>query len=93
MSYVVLKGFWCKEIVLNVLAPSEEKGDDSKESFYEALEQGCGNFPKYCMKILLDFRAKLGRVDIFKPTVGNESLHQDSNYNGVRIVNFATSKI
>ena len=52
MSYVVLKGFWCKEIVLNVLAPSEEKGDDSKESFYEALEQGCGNFPKYCMKIL-----------------------------------------
>ena len=30
--------------------------------------------------------------DIFKPTNGNESLHQDSNYNGVRIVNFAISK-
>jgi len=28
--------------------------------------------------------------DIFKPRVGNESLHQDSNYNGARIVNFAT---
>ena len=27
-----------------------------------------------------------------KPTIGNESLHQDSNDNGVRIVNFATSK-
>jgi len=34
----------------------------------------------------------LGREDIFKPTVGNESLHQDSNDSGVRIVNFATAK-
>jgi endonuclease/exonuclease/phosphatase family metal-dependent hydrolase len=45
------------------------------------------------MKILLgDFNAKLGREDIFKPTVGNESLLEDSNDNGVRVVNFATSK-
>jgi len=45
------------------------------------------------MKILLgDFNAKVGRQNIFKPTVGNESLHQDSNDNDVRIVNFATSK-
>ena len=28
----------------------------------------------------------------FKPTTGNESLHQDSNDNDVRITNFATSK-
>ena len=45
------------------------------------------------MKILLgDFNAKLGRENIFKPTIGNASLHHDSNDNGVRIVNFATSK-
>ena len=45
------------------------------------------------MKILLgDFNAKVGRENIFKPTIGNESLHKDSNDNGVRIVNFATSK-
>jgi len=35
---------------------------------------------------------KVGRENIFKLTTGNESLHQDSNDNGVRIVNFATSK-
>jgi len=34
----------------------------------------------------------VGRENIFKPTIGNESLHQDSNDNGVRLVNFATSK-
>jgi hypothetical protein len=43
------------------------------------------------MKILLgDFNAKVGREDIFKTTIGNESLHAISNDNGVRVVNFAT---
>ena len=32
------------------------------------------------------------RENIFKPTTGQESLYQDSNDNGVRIVNFATLK-
>ena len=52
------------------------------------------SFPKYRMKILSgDFNAKLERENIFKPTTGHKSLHQDSNDNGVRIVKFATSKI
>jgi hypothetical protein len=49
---------------------------------------------KYHMKILLgDFNAKVGRENILKPTVGNESLRQDSYDNDVRIVNFATKNI
>jgi hypothetical protein len=45
------------------------------------------------MKIPLgDFNAKLGRENIFKPTIGKGSLHQESNDNGVRIVILATSK-
>jgi hypothetical protein len=44
------------------------------------------------MKILLgDFNAKVGREEISKLTIGNESLHEISNGNGVRLVNFATS--
>ena len=35
VSYIVLRGCWCNIIVLNVHAPSEEKSDDSKDSFYE----------------------------------------------------------
>ena len=34
----------------------------------------------------------MGRENIFRPTTGKESLHQDSNDYGVRLVNFATSK-
>ena len=72
-------------------APSEEKSDDSKHSFYEALELVFDHGPKYYMKILLeDFHAKLGKKNIFKPTIGNESLHLVRIDN--RIVNFATRK-
>jgi hypothetical protein len=36
--------------------------------------------------------AKVGREDIFKQTTGNKSLHEISNDNGVRVVNFTTSE-
>jgi hypothetical protein len=46
------------------------------------------------MKILLgDFNVKVGREDIFKPIIVNESVHEANNDNRVRIVNFKTSKI
>jgi hypothetical protein len=41
--------------------------------------------------LLGDFSAKVGREDIFKPTVGNESLHKISNSNGIRVAYFITS--
>jgi hypothetical protein len=34
----------------------------------------------------------IGGEDIFKPTTGNTSLHKIYNDNGVRVVNFVTSK-
>jgi len=34
----------------------------------------------------------VGREIIFKPTIGQESFHQDSNDNGFRLVKFVTSK-
>jgi hypothetical protein len=42
--------------------------------------------------MLGDFNAKAGRESIFKPTIGNKSLHAVSNGNGVRVVSFATTK-
>jgi len=51
------------------------------------------DFPKYHMKMLLgDFKAKVRRENIFNPTIGQESLHQDSKDNGVKLVKFSTSK-
>ena len=56
-------------------APSEEKSDDSKRQFVRVIRAGYAN---------------MGRENIFKPTIGNKSLHPANNGNGVRIVNIAT---
>jgi hypothetical protein len=53
MSYIILRGRWCHIIVLNVHAPTEDKTDDVKDSFYEELERVFDKFPTYNMKILL----------------------------------------
>jgi hypothetical protein len=93
MSYIILRGRWCRIIVLNVHAPTEDKTVDVKDSFYEVLERVFDKFPTYHIKILLgDFNFKVGKEDIFETTILNESLHEISNDNGVRLVNFATTK-
>jgi hypothetical protein len=80
--------------MFNALAPSEVKSDDSKDSFYGELELVFDHFPKCRMKILWrDINAEMGREDIFKRIIGNESLIKNSKGNGVRIIDFATSKI
>ena len=43
---IVLRGCWCNITVLNVHALTEEKNDDSNDSFYEELEQVFDHFPK-----------------------------------------------
>jgi hypothetical protein len=86
------RGHWC-DINLNIHAPTEDKIDVMKDRFCEELEHVFDKFRKCHMKILLgDFNAKVDRENIFKPTIGSESLHEINNDNGVRVVNFATSK-
>jgi len=64
-----------------------------KDNFYEELEQVFNHFPKHHMNILLgDFNAKVGGENIFKLAIWYERLHQDTIDNGVRILNFDTSK-
>jgi hypothetical protein len=77
-----------------VHAPTEDEGDDTNDGFH--MELGCvfDQFLMYHMKILIgDFSAKAGRENIFKSTIGNESLHEICNDNVVIVVNVAPSKI
>jgi exonuclease III len=93
ISYIILGGRLFDIIILNVHTPTEDEIDDMKDSFCEELEHVFDKFPKYHTKILLgDFNAKIGREDIFRPTIGNESLHEISNDNGVSVVNYVISK-
>jgi exonuclease III len=93
MSYITLKGRWRDIIVLNVHAPTEDKDDGIKDSFYREIEEVFDQFPRNHMKTFLgDFNAKVGREVIFKPIIDNESLREASNDKRVREVNFATLK-
>jgi hypothetical protein len=38
LSYIVPRGRWCNIIVLNVNVTSEEKGDDSNDTFFEVSD-------------------------------------------------------
>jgi hypothetical protein len=71
---------------------TEDKSDSTKDSFYEEPECILDQFQKYNMKMLGDYNAKVGRQDIFKPKIGNETLHEISYDNGIRVGNFATSE-
>jgi hypothetical protein len=91
MPYIILRGRWCNIIVSNLHAPTEDKGRiDSTRNLNMCLI----NCLKYHMKLLLgNFNDKVGREEIFKLTIGNESLHEIINDNEIRYVNFFTSKI
>ena len=61
----MLRGRWLHIILVNVHAPSEEKSEELRDSFYEELEELFDHFPKYHTKILLgDFNANVGSEDI-----------------------------
>jgi hypothetical protein len=93
MLQIILRGCWCGIIVLDVDAPTSDKSDDTKESFYKELDCVFDQFLKYHMTILLgEFSEKVGTEDIFKLTIGNECLLEICKVMEVRIVNFATSK-
>jgi hypothetical protein len=91
MLYITLRARWC-DIVPNIHALTVDK-TDMRASFCKELEHVFNKFPKYHIKILLgNFSVKVGGEDIFKPTIGNESLHKVSNDSGVRIGNLHIQK-
>jgi hypothetical protein len=60
--------------------------------FMKELKSVFDKFPKNHMQNVVNFNAKVGREDIFKPRIGNDSSHKISNDNRIRVVNFATFK-
>ena len=93
MCYLRLKAKWFSCTLINVHAPTNEKMEEVKEEFYNLLEQNINQIANSDIKIPLgDFNAKVGKEDIRKPTIGNKSLHNETNNNGIKIIQFTISK-
>lgn len=79
--------------IINAHAPSEDKEDNEKEIFYEALERTYDNCPKNNLKIIIgDMNAKIGKEQIYRKYTGRHSAHVETNENGNRLINLAASR-
>lgn len=80
-------------ILINCYAPTEEKDEKEKSAFYEEIEKVFDSLPRYCIKVRVgDFNAQVGKEMMFRPTIGKDSLHETSNDNGSKLINFAISR-
>jgi len=62
-----------------------KKMERVEEEFYGLLEQNINQVANSDIEIVLgNFNAKGGKEDIYKPTIGNESLHNETNNNGIK---------
>ena len=93
MCYLRLKAKWFSSTLINIHAPNNEKTEEIKEEFYNLIQQNINQIANSYIKIILgDFNSKAGKEDIYKPTIGNESLHNETNNNGTKMIQFAISK-
>jgi hypothetical protein len=60
MAYIVLRDRWFNITVPIAHASTEEKSDDSKDSFYEELERVFDYFSKFKLKIVLEILTQIG---------------------------------
>jgi len=78
--------------LINCCAPTEDKSDGIKNKFYEDLDM-CDTLSAGKPKIgLVDFNTKIGKENVYKPTIGAESLHEVMNDNGNKLITFAAAK-
>ena len=87
------KAKWFLCTLINVHALTNEKTEEIKEEYYNLLEQNIIKIARSDIKIILgDFYGKVDKENIYKPNIGNESLHNETNNNGITMIQCVISK-
>jgi hypothetical protein len=67
--------------------------EEAKDQFYEQLEWAYAACPSHDVKLVMgDTNAKVGWETVHQPTIGKHSLHESTNKNGLRLVDFAAGR-
>ncbi|KAF2898466.1 hypothetical protein ILUMI_07709 [Ignelater luminosus] len=70
--------------------PTEETDEDTKQTFYDTIEESMNNLACFDMKIIIgDFNAKIDKEERNYEIAGKESLHRKTNKNGQRLIDLA----
>jgi len=76
--------------IINIQAETEEKEEMVKDELYQTLQRTYDKIPTNDIKIVLeDLNSKIGKEVEYEPTIGKHSLHDESNDNGKRTIDFA----
>lgn len=79
--------------VFSCYAPAEASPEEEKESFYDQLDKALGSCPRSGINVIMgDFNAKICTEEVFRLTIREHCLHEETNKNGRLLINFAASK-
>ena len=93
ICYIRMKGKFYNYSLWSVHAPTEPSEEEDKDAFYGALEQSLDQAPRADIKIVIgDFNAQVGKEQVYAPTIGANSLHNETNDNGRRMIGLAASR-
>jgi endonuclease/exonuclease/phosphatase family metal-dependent hydrolase len=89
---LLIKGKFHNIAFVNAYAPTKDTEDETVGEFYETLQSVCDELSGHDAIITLgDFNDKLGKEQIYKDITGRHSLHEVTNNNELRLVQYATT--
>jgi exonuclease III len=93
LCVIRIKGRFFNYSLINIHAPTNDSEEEAKDHFYEQLERAYAACPSHDVKLVMgDANAKVGRETVHQPTIGKHSLHESTNENGLRLVDFAAGR-
>jgi hypothetical protein len=93
LCVIRIKGRFLNYSLINIHAPKNDSKEEAKDQFHEQLERAYAACPSHDVKLVMGAaNAKVGRETVHQPTIGKHSLHESTNENGLRLVDFAAGR-